>query len=83
MTANGTGEKPDVEPQGDANMISYRRTIENALAKLHDLEDLVLGSAEDVDPGSLTPQELHELGLCHKAKLHYECHGRDNFKECN
>jgi hypothetical protein len=66
-----------------AIMITYRQIVENALAKLHDVEDLILGPAEDVDPGSLTPRELHELGLCNKAQLHYECHGRDNFNECN
>ena len=63
-------------------MIDYHKTVDNALAKLRDVEDLVLGTAKDVDTRYMTPQELHELGLCNKAQLHYECHGRDNYKEC-
>jgi len=27
-------------------------------------------------------QEVHDHGLCNKARLHYECHGRDNYREC-
>ena len=30
----------------------------------------------------LTPREIHEYGLCNKARLHYECHGRDSYAEC-
>jgi hypothetical protein len=39
-------------------------------------------SLTDADNVKLTPQEIHEYGLCNKARLHYECHGRDNYAEC-
>lgn len=34
------------------------------------------------DMVKLTAQEVHDHGLCNKARLHYECHGRDNYREC-
>ena len=37
-------------------------------------------SAEDLV--KLTPQEVHDHGLCNKVRLGYECHGRDNYREC-
>ena len=36
----------------------------------------------EADMIKLTPQEIHDHGLCNKARLHYECHGRGNFREC-
>jgi hypothetical protein len=36
----------------------------------------------EADNVKLTPQEIHDFGLCNKARLHYECHGRDNYGEC-
>jgi len=36
----------------------------------------------EADNVKLTPQEIHDFGLCNKAQLHYECHGRDNYREC-
>jgi hypothetical protein len=36
----------------------------------------------EADMIKLTPQEVHDHGLCNKARLHYECHGRDNYREC-
>jgi hypothetical protein len=64
-------------------MTDYHKTVENTIAKLRDVESLLLGAAKDVDLDSLTPRELHELGLCNKAQLHYECHGRSNYQECS
>jgi len=36
----------------------------------------------DDELAAMTPKDLHDRGLCNKARLHYECHGRDNFAEC-
>ena len=36
----------------------------------------------EADMVKLTPQEVHDHGLCNKARLHYECRGRDNYREC-
>lgn len=31
---------------------------------------------------AMSPKELHDRGLCNKARLHYECHGKENYGEC-
>ena len=36
----------------------------------------------EADLVKLTPKEIHDHGLCNKARLHYECHGRGNYSEC-
>jgi hypothetical protein len=36
----------------------------------------------DEDLDSLTAKERHDRGLCNKALLLYECHGRDDYAEC-
>ena len=34
------------------------------------------------DMVKLTAQEVRDHGLCNEARLHYECHGRDNYRAC-
>ena len=36
----------------------------------------------EADMVKLTPKEIHDYGLCNKARLHYECRGRNNYSEC-
>jgi len=52
--------------------------------------DSIVQAWHDNDPkelseeelAAMTPKERHDRGLCNKARLHYECHGRGNYSEC-
>ena len=56
--------------------------LANGIAKLWQMTGPFRPLSEQ-DTVKLTAQEVHDHGLCNKARLHYECHGRDNYRECH
>ena len=63
------------------NLAHTRLTVERLTVELVKLWQI--GQEPAPDDRTLTPRELHERGLCNKVRLHYECQGRDDYRECD
>ena len=78
-------------PSGSGRTLDTMRIIPEVSDKLTRLSESVVSlwgmvwgerPLSEADLVKLTPKEIHEHGLCNKARLHYDCHGRDNYREC-